>query len=49
VRGQGYSFAQAAKLLKCTKGAIQSYIVRAEKKIQFALRKQTIDEAVGRI
>lgn len=42
VRGRGYSFAQAGKLLGCSKGAAQSYIRRAEKKIQLALRKQTM-------
>jgi len=44
VRGRGYSFAQAGKLLGCSKGAAQSYIRRAEKKIQLALRSQTIDK-----
>ena len=47
VRGRGYSFAQAGKLLGCSKGAAQSYIRRAEKKIQFALRKQTIYRGVN--
>ncbi|MCG8401385.1 MAG: hypothetical protein MJA84_07280, partial [Firmicutes bacterium] len=46
VRGQGYSFAQAAQIMKCKKGAAQSYIRRAEKKIQLALRKQVISEGV---
>ena len=46
VRGRGYSFAQAGKLLGCSKGAAQSYIRRAEKKILLALRKQTIDKRV---
>ncbi|KJS16305.1 MAG: hypothetical protein VR69_09570 [Peptococcaceae bacterium BRH_c4b] len=46
VRGQGYSFGQAATILKCKKASVQSYIKRAEKKIQFAIRKQTYSEGV---
>lgn len=42
VRGRAYSFSQAGRLLGCAKGAAQSYVRRAEKKIQFALRSQAI-------
>ena len=38
VRGRGYSFKQAAKLLGCSKGSAQSYVRRAEKKIRLAIR-----------
>lgn len=44
VRGQGYSFAQAGKLLGCNKGSVQNFVQRAEKKIAFVVRKQTISE-----
>ncbi|MBS7531815.1 hypothetical protein IC619_015185 [Hazenella sp. IB182353] len=33
VRGEGISFAQVASLLKCSKSTIQSYVHRAEQKI----------------
>jgi DNA-binding CsgD family transcriptional regulator len=46
VRGRGYSFSQAGKLLGCSKASAQSYIKRAEKKIQLAIRKQTISKGV---
>lgn len=38
VRGRGYSFKQAAKLLGCNKGSIQNCVSRAEKKIQLVVR-----------
>ncbi|MCL6557391.1 MAG: hypothetical protein K6U74_01070 [Firmicutes bacterium] len=46
VRGNGYSFAQAAKLMKCTKASAQVYVRRAEEKIRLVIRKQTISREV---
>ncbi|WP_286725538.1 sigma factor-like helix-turn-helix DNA-binding protein [Pelotomaculum sp. PtaB.Bin117] len=46
VRGRGYSFSQAAQLLGCSKASVQSYIKRAEKKIQLAIRLQTISKGI---
>ena len=40
VRGRGYSFAQAGKLMHCTKDAVSGYIRRADKKIQRTVRKE---------
>ncbi|MTI83455.1 MAG: hypothetical protein FH756_06005 [Firmicutes bacterium] len=46
VRGQCYSFSQAAELMGCKKGSVQLFVRRAEKKINLVLRKQTINEGV---
>jgi RNA polymerase sigma-70 factor (ECF subfamily) len=46
VRGQCYSFAQAARLMGCNKGSVQNFVQRAEKKIALVVRKQTISEGV---
>lgn len=46
VRGNGYSFAQAGRLMGCNKGSIQNFVQRAEKKIALVVRKQTISEGV---
>ncbi len=46
VRGQCYSFSQAAKLMGCNKGSVQNFVARAEKKIGFVVRKQTYSEGV---
>lgn len=32
VRGQGYSFAQAGRLMGCNKGSVQNFVQRAEKR-----------------
>jgi RNA polymerase sigma-70 factor (ECF subfamily) len=42
VRGRGYSFTQAGKLIGCNKGSVQNFVQRAEKKIALVVRKQTI-------
>ena len=44
VRGHGYSFAQAGRLMGCNKGSVQNFVRWAEKKIAFVVRKQTISE-----
>lgn len=41
VRGRGYSFAQAGRLMQCSKSTVQIHIRRAERKIQKAVRKET--------
>lgn len=46
VRGRGYSFSQAGKILGCSKSTAQSYIERAEKKIRLAVRQQTISKGI---
>jgi RNA polymerase sigma-70 factor (ECF subfamily) len=46
VRGQGYSFAQAGRLLGCNKGSVQNFVQRAEKKIVHVVRSQTISEGI---
>lgn len=46
VRGQGYSFTQAAKLLGYNKGSVQNFVQRAEKKIALVVRLQTNSEGV---
>lgn len=46
VRGQCYSFTQAAQLMGCNKGSVQNFVKRAEKKISLVVRKQTISEGV---
>ncbi|MFA5385641.1 MAG: sigma factor-like helix-turn-helix DNA-binding protein [Eubacteriales bacterium] len=42
VRGRGYSFGQAAKLMECNKGSVQNFVQRAERKISLVVRLQTI-------
>jgi len=46
VRGRGYSFAQAGKLMGCTKGSVQRFVIRAEKKIGLVIRSQHIYKGV---
>lgn len=46
VRGQGYSLAQAGRLMGCNKGSVQNFVQRAEKKIGLVVRSQTISEGV---
>ncbi len=46
VRGQCYSFSQAAKLMGCNKGSVQNFVARAEKKISFVVRMQQYSEGV---
>ena len=46
VRGRGYSFSQAGKLMGCTKGSVQRFVIRAEKKIGLVIRSQHIYEGV---
>jgi len=41
IRGRGYSFKQAGKLLGCSKASVQSYVRRADKKIQTAAHSRT--------
>jgi RNA polymerase sigma-70 factor (ECF subfamily) len=40
VRGRGYSYDQAGKLMKCTKDTVGGYLRRAEKKLQKEVRKE---------
>ncbi len=47
VRGEKFSFGQAAQLMGCKKGSVQNFVARAEKKIQLVVRKQTIDRRVS--
>ena len=42
VRGQLYSFSQAATLMGCNKGSVQNFVARAEKKIGLVVRQQTM-------
>jgi len=42
VRGEMFSFAQAAKYMGCNKGSVQNFVARAEKKIAVVVRKQAI-------
>ena len=46
VRGEKFSFAQAARYMECNKGSVQNFVSRAEKKIQLVVRKQTISRGV---
>ena len=46
VRGNGYSFSQAGKMMGCTKATAQVYVRRAEEKIKLVIREQTISEGV---
>lgn len=46
VRGEKFSFSQAAKFMGCKKGSVQNFVARAEKKIGVVVRKQTISERV---
>ena len=46
VRGQLYSFGQAAKLMGCNKGSVQNFVARAEKKIGLVVREQTMSKRV---
>ena len=46
VRGEMYSFSQAAALMGCNKGSVQNFVTRAEKKIALVVRKQTYSEGV---
>ena len=39
VRGNGYSFSQAGKLMKTAKGAVQTLVDRAERKMRFTVTK----------
>jgi len=42
VRGEKFSFAQAGRYMGCSKGSVQNFVSRAEKKIILVVRKQTI-------
>jgi len=46
VRGRGYSFSQAGTLMGCTKGSVQRFVIRAEKKIGLVIRSQHMYEGV---
>jgi len=46
VRGQGYSFSEAARLMKITKASAQHFVIRAEKKLHFVIRKPPNSEGV---
>lgn len=43
VRGRMFSFTQAGELMGCTKGSVQNFVKRAEKKIALVVQKQVID------
>lgn len=49
VRGKCFSFNQAAKLMDCRKSTIQTYIERAEKKIQAAVLLHSKNQKVGAV
>lgn len=44
VRGELFSFAQAGQIMGCSKGSIQNFVARAERKIQLVIRKQAISK-----
>ena len=44
VRGNGLSYGQTAEVMKVSKGTVQNLVVRAEKKLQFVVRKPSNSE-----
>lgn len=49
VRGEKFSFSQAASFMGCNKATAQTFVRRAEKKIQLVIRKQVISEGVCQV
>lgn len=46
IRGNGYSFSEAAEIMKVTKGTVQNLVARAEEKFGFVVRKDEIKEDI---